>query len=94
MLVMERDGSLRENGGNDLPSRRVKGTIDISEQVVRHNRDVLGRLLEIVFLRWGRRAIELHICSDEPEARGVPAGRDQLPITLAGPTFPVSLDYR
>ena len=48
MLVMERDGSLRRDVRHDLTATRVPGTPAVSAEVVLHNRDVFGQLVEMV----------------------------------------------
>ena len=51
MLVMERDGSLRRDVRHDLTATRVQGTRAVAEEVVLHNREVLGPLVEMVLRR-------------------------------------------
>ncbi len=92
--VVDSDAPTQRKGRDHMATRSVKGTIDIPEDIVVHNHDILGHVLEVLLHQWGLAAVEVRIRANDGAASGVINRNMQQRLEVAGHSFPLALaDY-
>ena len=72
-------------------TRRVRGTIDIPEDLALHNSDLVGRVLDVLVRQWGLSAVEVRIRADDGEEPGEINPNSRRRLEVAGHSFPLAL---
>ena len=89
--VVDSDAPGRRKGREQVTTRRVKAMIDMPEDIVVHNHDILGYVLEVLLHQWGLGAVEARIRANDGAASGVINRNIQQRLEVAGPSFPLAL---
>ncbi len=72
-------------------ARCVRGTIDIPEDLALHNRDLVGRVLDVLVGQWGLCTVEVRIRADDGEAPAETDPNSRCRLEVAGHSFPLTL---
>ncbi len=69
----------------------MRGTIVIPEDLALHNRDLVGRVLDVLVRQWGLSAVEVRISADDGEVPGQTNPSSHCRLEVAGHSFPLAL---
>ena len=89
--VVYADAVHHRNGLDAMGTRRVKGTIDIPNDMMLRDHGLLSRVLEVLVRQWGLDTVEVRIGANNGEAADVTDSNRQYRLEVAGHSFPFAL---